>query len=440
MASSFPSGSSADVAVVPGAGVGGEVCGELTALPGLIESLTIDASTGKDGVDRAMRNLFTCLCKSCENDNLALFQTIFSCMSSTEICPAIETELLRSSILNASFRCARYLVQHIQTVNLCSVVSWMCVRDFDEITFETLLNRGFNLTDCACKGMGALKHCIINGNEKLVQVCLQNGCSPNALEIELPPDDDHTPEVAVDEFSPLMCAILYANAGIVEELLRHGVDLTMAEKCGMSPLEAAVYASKPKETALLVEAFKNASRDSLENKDIFGADINKAFMNAVSLTHSNLVKDCLRILVRAGADVNKTDARECLPLLVAIDANQLNTVSFLLQNGCNVNCTGNVPVVGSELDYRQMSPLELAISQSDESILDLLLKSGATAKPGAMDTEESRKRITSCRKRFTLSDWCRISVRQNVQRSPLKSVVDDFEVPRTLKHFLTMSH
>ncbi|XP_064597668.1 serine/threonine-protein phosphatase 6 regulatory ankyrin repeat subunit C-like [Liolophura sinensis] len=439
MASPLPSGSSVEVATEPGAVLDSGTCGELTALPGLIESITVDAATGKDGVDRAMRNLFTCLCKSCENDNLALFQTILSCMNSTEMCPAIETELLRSSILNASFRCARYLVQQIQTVNLCSVVSWMCVRDWDEITFETLVNRGFKLTDCACKGMGALKHCIINGNEKLVKVCLQNGCSPNAQEIELPPDDDHTPEVAVDEFSPLMCAILYANAGIVGELLCHGVDLMTSEKCGMSPLEAAVYASKPKETALLVEAFKNISRDSPENRDIFEADVNKAFMNAVSLTHSNNVKDCLRILVRAGADVNKTDVHECLPLLMAIDAKQLHTVSFLLQNGCDVNCTGNVPVVGNDYGYRQMSPLELAASQSDEAILELLLKSGATVKPGAPDTEESRKRITLCRKRFTLSDWCRVSVRRNVKYSPLRSVVEDFEVPGTLKHFLTMS-
>ena len=93
-----------------------------------------------------------------------------------------------------------------------------------------------------------------------------------------------------------------------------------------------------------------------------------------AITHHNLGNDphVIEWLIRHGADVERRDANDFTPLIVAIGYGLVEIVKLLIENGANVNTV--------EVD-EALTPLMIAAEAGNESIVELLLDHGADIDP-----------------------------------------------------------
>jgi ankyrin repeat protein len=136
--------------------------------------------------------------------------------------------------------------------------------------------------------------------------------------------------------------------------------------CGSKPSDfdlasRAIYAHKTNDLALIL------TRDRAVVTNVSGFD-------GATLLHYALVNlpdiPCAKLLVEAGADVNRPDRTGATPLhLVCASGAHLDAVSFLLDHGVQVN-----PLNGAG-----ETPLRFSRNWSrDKEGIDLLVKHGAT--------------------------------------------------------------
>ncbi len=197
--------------------------------------------------------------------------------------------------------------------------------------------------------------------------------------------------------SDLLNKVMDNDIGAVKDLIAAGADVNQKDKTyGFTPLMMALqsnYTSIAKmlisegadikikgnndATALLLAAMN--SREMVEILLLKGADI-KALSDNGSGVMTNCVMGIIRgrvsidlaeFLLSKGADIDEVNTTEYYggytPLFWAVEDNNKELVSFLIQNGANVNAKS----------VKGQTPLSLAEKGSYAEIVDILKANGA---------------------------------------------------------------
>ena len=156
---------------------------------------------------------------------------------------------------------------------------------------------------------------VADKNLPLLARLLQNGCDINAQTL-------HTKD------TPLLLAIHMQQLQTVKLLIEHGADVNLGTG-------SMVYHVSPLRTALergnrdIVKLLIDTKRINLNAIDKF-----KESILSISLSH---YPDFIEMLVEAGCDPNCTDRYGRTPLTVMANSRNTEMVKFLIQHGADVN-------------------------------------------------------------------------------------------------------
>lgn len=153
-----------------------------------------------------------------------------------------------------------------------------------------------------------------------------------------------------DGETPLMIAAKYGNERVIEVLMAHGADATVADEAGHTPLETAVKLNYGSAVRALIKG---------------GADITQRDRKQWTLLHHAATMDMpttASALIEAGALLDARNADGDTPLHVAIKGNKGNMVEYLLRKGADYNIENKA----------HQTPLDLARGEKQEHIAALL--------------------------------------------------------------------
>ena len=218
--------------------------------------------------------------------------------------------------------------------------------------------------------------------------------------------------------TPLMLAV-NSNPSVVRLLLERGADVHAKTERGFTALMSALRGSANVENIhLLVEAGSDVNAESVRDNygsytplgiamdrnlglRIFrillenGADVGEATCNKEPLLMAAIKKfdsmgkdpaDLLSLLIRFGADVDKTAGRNDprTPLMLAAMIGNINVVRLLLENGANVNA--RVTQINIVTNTGNTALIMASIAQRDE-IVRMLVSHGADVNAANSDGE-----------------------------------------------------
>lgn len=176
-----------------------------------------------------------------------------------------------------------------------------------------------------------------NGQDKAVQFLLLYGADINVR----------------DEYmkSPLMAAIEAKSYSTAKILLDVNANVQISDENGRTPLHYAVIYRQPEIAEAITNKFCDVdSPDNDGNTPLFYA------FNKIPL---------IRVLLRAGADINGANIDGKTVLHQAVITNNLQSVKFLIENGANVNIK----------DQKGHTPIFYTVENTP--MYNLLLESGA---------------------------------------------------------------
>ncbi|XP_077313361.1 B-cell lymphoma 3 protein [Lithobates pipiens] len=157
--------------------------------------------------------------------------------------------------------------------------------------------------------------------------------------------------------TPLHLAVITNQPDIVGLLLEHGSSPSIQDRNGQTCVHLACeYGS-----IACLEVLMRADTKDLEATNYEG-------MTALHIAVSTERRDLTLCLLKHGVDVNAVDIKSGQsPLIQAVESNQEDMVSLLIQNGAKVN----------QLTYAGNTALHVASGRGLAEITRLLLKSGA---------------------------------------------------------------
>lgn len=261
--------------------------------------------------------------------------------------------------------------------------------------------------DVQCEDKPILFFAIENDYKKLVELLIEKGVHKKSRYSS----DTHK------NMTPLYFAVSWRKKDIVSLLLKNKVNVdegAKSENQHYLPLYEAVVNNDKEIASILIENGANLNYDNgrgntalmwtclIEDKDMAlflikkGADVNYV----VSFTPSNEYK---ADLIKEGIDkkyLNYLKSGTVTPLSRSIDANKEEMVSFLIENGADVNLA--VSINNEEYSYTM---LQKAIYNGNKKIISLVLDAGAkindnyrnrgTALITAVDTQNYDSEIVS---------------------------------------------
>ncbi len=182
----------------------------------------------------------------------------------------------------------------------------------------------------------------------------------------------------VDEFGRglLGWAAFAGNAKAAQWLVQQGSEVDAKDAFGTTPLMLAVTHENTAVTSALLAA--GAKVDPVDK------------VQRTALTHATWADrpQQVQLLVKAKADINHTDARGWTPLDVAVQRNRSAAATQLRALGAVTKFgTGTRVAVATGIDptrtgslYQGWSPLLVAVSRNDETLVQQLLQSGGDAR------------------------------------------------------------
>jgi ankyrin repeat protein len=192
------------------------------------------------------------------------------------------------------------------------------------------------------KNESPLYHAVLNNNNDALQLLINLGIDVNLSD---------------DNMQPLCKAVEMKNIPIIDTLIKSGVDINKPDSNGLTVLYYAVLNEDIDAIHLLFEkGAKINEPDSsilplikaIEMKNIpiidilikNGADINKSFNYGDTLL-TYAIKfysiDTIKLLIEKGADVNKPNSYGNTPLHFAVLTNKIDVIKLLFEKGAKIN-------------------------------------------------------------------------------------------------------
>ncbi|VDK66476.1 unnamed protein product [Onchocerca ochengi] len=276
--------------------------------------------------------------------------------------------------------------------------------DLEEV--QTLLNDGANINTTTVDGLTALHQAVIDGKPKVVQFLVEHGANVNAQDNE--------------GWTPLHAAACCGNVDLVEYLCSEGADLSVTN----SDKELAVDLAEEDDCRLALEEEhqrQNIIPDECRNREltIMRRDAeqwlkdgelhdhphSRTGATALHVAAAKGYNDVLRLLLKAGADVNCRDRDGWTPLHAAAHWAEHEAAAILIQNGASFSeLTNNGETVLNVADkdiveyLEEMQEKEQLRSTSSNSVNMVihpnipLKRAGSTTSVLRMSTEEKTKK------------------------------------------------
>eukprot|EP00940_MAST-03C_sp_MAST-3C-sp2_P003576 g3576.t1 len=196
-----------------------------------------------------------------------------------------------------------------------------------------------------CNGCPTLFAAAQNGCVEVVRLLTKAGARVSATDAQ--------------GYSALHIACVRGHIEIVSHLIECRADVNGHTADGSTALSIASQQGFAHIVSLLLRA--NASVNCAAKKSIA-----HPLHEAISKNHSNVVK----LLIDAGADVNKACSSGKTPLLIAVTHGHRDIAEELIKSGADPNKISHSPNL--------LSPLHIAVKGGDTKTVDLLLRHGAS--------------------------------------------------------------
>jgi ankyrin repeat protein len=247
-------------------------------------------------------------------------------------------------------------------INAASLIE--IVRSGNEASALAALKDGADANSTESNGTTALHWAVHNGNVELVGKLIKAGAKVNAMnnygatpmseaaELGNPVIVAALLKAGADVESPnadgetaLMIVARSSNTETAELLLKAGAKVNATEKWrGQNAVIWAAAQSQPKMLELLLKAGGNANSRSMPNERERQISSERRFqwrpaggMTALIYAAREGCLECARLLVKAGAEIDKGDVENVTPLLTAIINMHFDTAKYLVEAGANVN-------------------------------------------------------------------------------------------------------
>lgn len=207
-------------------------------------------------------------------------------------------------------------------------------------------------------------------------------------------------QVQPDGMTPLLWAVYHDQTSIVNVLLEHRANVTVANEFGVTALEVASRNGNPKIVALLLSAGADPNAESNGKQTILmtasrtgnvevvrqlleaGAEPNRKQQNgqtALMWAAAEGHRDVVRALLGAGAESTVALRSGFDAYFLAARAGHSDIVFDLLKHGHEVNDVMKTERTGGKFPRKSMSALMLALENAHFDLVQQLLKAGADA-------------------------------------------------------------
>uniref|UniRef100_A0A1I8EX71 ANK_REP_REGION domain-containing protein n=1 Tax=Wuchereria bancrofti TaxID=6293 RepID=A0A1I8EX71_WUCBA len=276
--------------------------------------------------------------------------------------------------------------------------------DLEEV--QTLLSDGANINTSTVDGLTALHQAVIDGKPKMVQFLVEHGANVNAQDNE--------------GWTPLHAAACCGNVDLVEYLCAGGADLSVTN----SDKELAVDLAEEDDCRLALEEehqrqginpdecrnrelaiMRRDAEQWLKDGEMHDHPHSRTGATALHVAAAKGYNDVIRLLLKAGADVNCRDRDGWTPLHAAAHWGEHEAATILIQNGASFSeLTNNGETVLNVADKDIVEYLEgmqekerlKLTSNSSVNILahsnTPLKRAGSTTSVLRMSTEEKTKK------------------------------------------------
>ncbi|KAK3687409.1 ankyrin repeat-containing domain protein [Podospora appendiculata] len=149
---------------------------------------------------------------------------------------------------------------------------------------------------------------------------------------------------SADGMYPLHLAAMSGRLKAARLLIRAGADVDSKEKKGRTPLHWACIHNHFEVARLLIQA----------GADIHAGNANKRTPLVSAVLNPRIVS----LLIRHGADVNKSDFQDCQPLAIAAHNGALEAVRLLIDSGADINhrdWEGDTALCEAGADFRNVN-------------------------------------------------------------------------------------
>ena len=207
-------------------------------------------------------------------------------------------------------------------------------------------------------------------HNKIVEMLLQNGANPHIASLhkktayDIALDDKNITCISILEpylgelllRQPLHIAVHNGNITAVKKLINQGANVNCKDNKNATPMH---YAAHKNHTEIIALLAKHSARiDSVDDKNFNPLCVAARYGNTESV----------ELLYNLGADINTPPTqKKFTPLHLAVKANSLKTVAFLIEKGALVNAVSTSGI----------SPLHMAALYGYQDICQKLLQHGA---------------------------------------------------------------
>ena len=220
----------------------------------------------------------------------------------------------------------------------------------DPALVRRLIRAGANVALRNEYGATPLSQAATLANEEIIELLLEAGADPD--------------EKGADDQTPIMIVARTGDTEAATVLLEAGADVNTVEKWrGQTALMWAVAQKQPAMTALLLEYGADPDAQSLPNnwERQVTAEPRMKVLPAGGLTPllygaREGCAECVRLLIEAGADINKTDPESVTPLLMATLNAKWDSARMLIEAGAWLDkwdIYGRFPLYGA-VDYNTL--------------------------------------------------------------------------------------
>lgn len=210
------------------------------------------------------------------------------------------------------------------------------VQEGDLESVKKIVESGANVNERDILGYPPLNHATACGHKAIVEYLISKGADIHGKDKEC--------------CTPLHMAAFWGAKDIAEILLREGADVNSLNKSKITPLHSAAGACNPLDDTMRVMAVGIS----------FDEEIMKSIV-AIS-----------ELLISNGADPNAKDVSGATPLHWAAHTNRVSMAELLISKGADINTRSK-----RFLFWKGQTPLEIALDEKHEKMIDFLRHNGA---------------------------------------------------------------